>query len=307
MQSIVFHLPRSWLGPTGTGLLPFYERLTAGLADQGVPFRLTALDRDSVMQTVSEDRDFHVINHGQFEHPRVLNAGIAYVYPFWNMDPKGIRAFSSIADARFLPDQIDPDVARPFFRKLRQRLVDARTSRYEQPQERMDLPAQCTAVFLQSEGHRVVGETCFLDRWEMLETVLNNSDLSVVVKPHPRDSDPQTRVRLETLQKQYENFQIVDCNIHDLLRAAARVVTINSAVGIEAYLHRKPVILCGQSDFHHIAEVARTPAELARALSSAPKRRAYDKFIWWYFAHHCLSTTEPNLTERFLARVRRDS
>jgi hypothetical protein len=80
------------------------------------------------------------------------------------------------------------------------------------------------------------------------------------------------------------------------------VVTINSAVGVEAYLHRKPVILCGQADFHHIADVARDTEELAGLLGREPRKRAYDKFVWWYFAEQCLSTTDPGLVGRFLQR-----
>lgn len=243
-----------------------------------------------------------MINHGRFTHPRVRNAGIAYVYPFWNMDPSGIRAFSSISDMPFRPGEISGDVARPFMRRLRKRLVGGRSSRYEQPVEVNTVPDGCVAVFMQSEGHRIVGETLYLDRWTMLETVCQCAQGSVVVKPHPRDTDPETGHRLESLVQQYGNLHVSTANIHDILAACARVVTINSAVGIEAYLHRKPVILCGQADFHHIADVARDAEGLAALLGQAPRRHAYDKFIWWYFADQCLSTTEPDLVGRFLAR-----
>lgn len=91
-------------------------------------------------------------------------------------------------------------------------------------------------------------------------------------------------------------------NIHDLISAADRVVTINSAVGIEAYLHRTSVVLCGQSDFHHIADVARSEVQLVEILSRVPRKRAYDKFIWWYFADQCLSGADPELFDRVLAR-----
>ena len=90
--------------------------------------------------------------------------------------------------------------------------------------------------------------------------------------------------------------------MHDLIAAADRIVTINSAVGIEAYLHRKPVVLCGQSDFHHVADVARSKAELTAILARAPRKRAYDKFIWWYFGDQCLDVGAPDLVERFCAR-----
>ncbi|TMM55073.1 hypothetical protein [Sulfitobacter sabulilitoris] len=305
LREIVFHLPASWLGPAGSGLLPFYDHLTTGVSAAGHPLRLVPLDRAALAAQVAADDAFHIVNHGRMAHPRVLNCGIAYIYPFWNMDPLGIRAFSSIGAARFDPSQIDADQARPFFRKLRQRLVGARASRYAQPSDRAALPENCIAVFLQSEAHRTVGETCYLDRWDMLENILQNSVLPVVVKPHPRDLDPDTGGRLEGLQRKYANLSVSLCNIHDLLSVAARVVTINSAVGIEAYLHRKPVILCGQSDFHHIADVARSAHDLRRLLAAPPRRRAYDKFIHWYFAQQCLSTTDPDLTQRFLARVAR--
>jgi capsule polysaccharide modification protein KpsS len=80
-------------------------------------------------------------------------------------------------------------------------------------------------------------------------------------------------------------------------------VTINSAVGIEAYLHRKPVILCGQSDFHHIAQVAHNAQELGRFLKQEKRAKAYDKYVYWYYAQQCLSTVEPGLIDRFLQRV----
>ena len=304
MADFVFHLPRSWLGPFGTGLLPFYQKLIGGLGAAGFVCETLALDRETVLDRVGQDRAFHIVNHGRFSHPRVLNTGIAYVYPFWNMDPNGIRAFSSIADQTFRAGDVDADLARPFFRRIKQRLVGGRTSRYEQPDGVSDIPENAVAVFLQSEGHRIVGETCYLDRWQMLEGVLATVDGPVVVKPHPRDQDAETAQRLEMLQLAHPNLSISTGNIHDLLAAASRVVTINSAVGIEAYLHRKPVILCGQSDFHHIADVAHDAAALTRVLQAPARARPYDKYVYWYFGLHCLSTVQPDLLDRFLDKVR---
>ena len=298
----VFHLPRSWLGAGGSGVLPFYERLSDGLRRRGMSVVHVPLDRDVVMAHVASDTAFHVVNHGRFQDPRVLNAGIAYIYPFWNMDPLGIRAFSSIADQPFRPGQIDADAARPFFRRLRKRLVGGRTSRYPQPDLASVVPEDCIAVFMQSEAHRNVGETRHLTPWQMIETCVATGQ-PVVVKPHPRDETPETLARLNRMAKAHLNLTVSAANIHDILATAARVVTINSAVGVEAYLHRKPVILCGQADFHHIAEVAQSVDALADLLSRDPKPRAYAKYIHWYFAQMCLSTTEPDLTGRFLDRV----
>jgi hypothetical protein len=304
MADIVFHVPRSWLSLGGEGMRPFYLRLIGGLEARGIPFDVMTLDRETLPATVEADGAIHVVHHGRFAHPRVRNSDVAYVYPFWNFDAQGIRAFSSIAQAHFPQGDIDPQRARPFFRRLRQRIVGGRTSRYEQPGAVTRIDPVAAAVFLQSEGHRVVGETCYLDRWQMLETVCAALDGPVVVKPHPRDRDPATAQGLRALGARFAHLRVSDGNIHDLIAAADRIVTINSAVGIEAYLHRKPVVLCGQSDFHHVADVARSADDLADILGRAPRKRAYDKFIWWYFGHHCLSSADPDLVDRFLERCK---
>lgn len=302
MNEIVIHVPRSWLSFGGEGLQPFYLRLIAGLEARAVSVAVEVLERETLPDCVACDGAIHVVHHGRYAHERVRNCDVAYIYPFWNFDPQGIRAFSSIAQMRFPQDDIDPDVARPFFRRLRQRIVGRRSSRYAQPDAVTDLGAVVVAVFLQSEGHRVVGETCYLDRWQMLDAVCETTDGPVVVKPHPRDRDAQTGEGLRERCARYPHLRVSAGNIHDLITAAQRVVTINSAVGIEAYLHRKPVILCGQSDFHHVADVARSKRELAQILGCDPRKRAYDKFIWWYFADQCLSSVDDDLATRVMAR-----
>ncbi|MGR3322438.1 MAG: capsular polysaccharide export protein, LipB/KpsS family [Pseudooceanicola sp.] len=302
-RRILFHLPGDWLDGDRAGMLPFYRRILAGLADRGVPHDLVPMDRDALPGQVG-DGNVHILNHARFPHPAVLSAGVAYIYPFWHLDPQGIRAFSSIRDKPFRPGRIDGEAARAFFNRLRGRTVENRSSRYDQPEAPETVPQGCIAVFLQSEGHRIVGETLWLDRWEMVETCLEEAEgRPVIVKPHPRDLDPDTFDRLEELRHRHANLGISLANIHDILAAAERVVTINSAVGVEAYLHRKPVILCGQADFHHIADEARSVAELRAALRAPVPRRAYAKYIHWYFRENCLNAGAPDLTDRFLDRV----
>ncbi|MGV6849481.1 MAG: capsular polysaccharide export protein, LipB/KpsS family [Marinibacterium sp.] len=301
---VVFHLPADWLGDGAGKVLPFYRNLDSGLVARGLVVERRALERAQVIPAVETDTALHLINHGRIRHPRVLNAGIAYIYPFWNVDPWGIRAFSSIAAARFDPGQLDGDAARAFFRRLRRRLVGQRLSRYPQASEvARDLPEGAVAVFLQSEAHRDVDETCYLDRKAMVKTVLAAAPGPVIVKPHPRDHRSGTRRWLAALAGRHSSLTVSEANIHDILAAAERVVTINSAAAVESYLHRRPVILCGQADFHHIAHTVRTPDDLAAALRAPVRRRAYDKYIHWYFGLNCLSATDPDLADRFLARA----
>ncbi|WP_299354177.1 hypothetical protein [uncultured Shimia sp.] len=261
--------------------MPFYAKALDGFAGLGIPTQVIALDRDTVLRRIEQDNWFHILNHSRLPHARALMAGVAYIYPYWNLDPLGIRAFSSIGDKPFRPAKIDGDTARSFLDALRQKWVVTRTSRYEQPEARAtDLPDNPILVVFQSEADRSVDKTCYMDRWQMLETCLEADHGPVVVKPHPRDLEPQTFDRLLKLKQQHDHLYINTGNIHDLLDAATRVVTINSAVGLEAYLHRKPVTLCGQSDFHHIADTATSPDVLRGILKENRPGRVYAKYLY---------------------------
>ena len=138
----------------------------------------------------------------------------------------------------------------------------------------------------------------------MLETVLAATAGPVIVKPHPRDLDRTVFDRLVAMRDANPRLTISTGNIHDILAASDRVVTINSAVGIEAYLHRKPVILCGQADFHHIATVAQDAGALSGALQAPPPKRHYAKYVYWYFGVNCINAGAPDVAGQVLGRIR---
>ncbi len=284
---------------------PYYAKLIAGLPQIGVPVATVLHDRDTTLATVGVSPGIHIADHGCLHHPRLLNTGIAYIYPFWNLDPWGIRALSSIAALPFDPHAVDARAAAGFAARLRKRLVEARISRYPQPRHPADVPAGCIAVFLQSEAHREVLETCHLTMRQMLTALLARDDpRAIVVKPHPRDTDPGTRAYLHRLVGRDRRVQVVDGNIHDLLAAAAVAVTINSAVGIEAHLHRVPVVLCGKADFHHAAVTVKDRGGMDAGLALAEATMwPHDAYLFWYFAGQCLNAGKPSLVADFLAKV----
>jgi len=305
LSGFTFHLPPSALSEGGAKMKPFYQSLTRGLKDAGHSVSLVNHDRDAALAQIEADDGFHIFDHGQLRHARALNAGIAYVYPFWNLDPWGIRAFSSIAAQKFDPQAVPAQAAAEFFGRLRHRLVKKRASRYPQPPEvAQDLPRECIAIFLQSEFHRDVGETCYLTRAEMVQTVLEAApDKPVVIKPHPRDLEPETYLRLHKLLSEWPNLTISSANIHDILGAADKVVTINSAVGIEAQLHRVSVILCGHADFFHVCHTAKTTTELTALVQQDLAPQPVEAYLHWYFRQNCLAAGDPELVTHFLDRV----
>lgn len=309
-KGLVFHLPENCLPencscPDSETMAPFYQKALAGLDDLEVPYKLQALDHDTVLERIEADDWFHIVAHGRSPHARALMAGVAYLYPYWHVDAQGIRAFSSIGEKKFRAGQIDGDQAREFLKSLRRKWVEPRKSRYEQQvKPAKHLPDDAVAVFLQSEKYRSLAETCHMDCWQMIEACLAAERGPIVVKPHPLDLDEDTFERLMGLEDAHPNLHVSLDNIHDILACAKRVVTINSAVGVEAYLHRKPVILCGQADFHHIADVARSPQELTALLRQEPAGRVYAKYLYWYFERNCVNAGRGSVARQILRKIK---
>lgn len=296
---VTLHLPPAQLAGE---MMPFYARLTDGLRALGHLVTQILHDRATAAATVEAVAGIHILDHGRVAHPRARNAGVAYVYPFWHLDPLGIRAFSSIGGRSFDPAGIDPAEATAFADRLRARLVGKRTSRYEQPPEVATFPQGCIAIFLQSEEHPDVAETCHLTARQMIRAVLDRDDPApVVIKPHPAGLSGETDRFLRRLARQDARVTVTGANIHDILSAARAVVTINSATGIEAMLHRRPVILCGKADFHHIATTVARPRDMAAALEG-PDQRPFDAYLYWYFRKNCLDATSETLAAEVLAR-----
>ena len=301
---MVFHLPPGVLSDPKAMAL-YYGQLIDGLRARGVAVQTVLHARALVLDQVAADEGFHICDHGAHRHPRILNTGVAYIYPFRNLDPWGIRAQSSIAAKRFDPASVDPGTARVFTEGLRRRLIGQRRSRYDQPTDILEIPKGCVAVFLQSEAHRSVEETCYLTMRQMVGALLARPDpRPIVIKPHPRDFTEQTHRFLRRTAKSDPRVTITLANIHDVLAAADVVVTINSAVGIEAMVHRRPVVLCGHADFHHGAQTVRSAADLDAGIArTEAKVWPHDAFLYWYFGLNCLAAGKDSLVDDFLAKV----
>lgn len=302
--AVVLHLSPT-IRATGWLMKQFYGPLDRALTAQGVTVRVTDHRRETVAEEIAADEDFHILDHGRMRHPRVLNCGPSHVLPWRYLDPWGIRAFSSVAEARFDPASVDPALAARVMADLRALTLVPRRSREEQPEERLEVPQGCIAVFLQSETHRDVGETCFMSVRQMVKALLALDDpRPVVIKPHPRETDMAIFDWLVRQMRKSPRLQVIPGNVHDILAAASVVVTINSAVAIEAMVHEKPVILCGAADFHHCALEVRRPADMAAALTAAEARDwPHAAFLGWFFGRQMIDPRAPGLARRVLQRI----
>lgn len=303
-EAVTLHIPGSVLADAAA-MRRLWGPLRDGLAALGLRVEARVHRRETVPAQIAADGGFHLIDHGGQPHPRALILGSAYIAPWHYCDPRGIRAISTIGDLTFDPETVPEARAAAFQAELYSNLVIRRRSRYFQPEERMEVPSGCIAVFLQTEAHRGVAETCHLRLRPMIKALLARDDpRPIVVKPHPRDTDIDTFDWLARKARRDGRLRIIPANIHDILAACAVVVTINSAVGIEAMVHGKPVVLCGHADFHHACVTVRRAEEMDAAIAHAQAADwPHARYLSWFYQDHCLDPRRPDLAQAVLARI----
>jgi hypothetical protein len=80
------------------------------------------------------------------------------------------------------------------------------------------------------------------------------------------------------------------------LAAADCALTLTSAVGFEAFLHKTPVVLGGQTDFWQNAITLTDPGQMVQAMAAALGREwPYEKFLLWYLRQMCVDGTAKAL------------
>jgi hypothetical protein len=293
---IVFHLPERHLQDWATTRhLALFRKISDAFAPRGAT--IVVQDRRAGPFLAGptrqyDDGDLHVIDTGRASGPGVLNASIAYLPPFWHLDPAGVQAESGIGARAYDPAAGPLKPAMAFFERMRGRYVLPRQSRRGQPSEVTRFPKGSIAVFLQGGQPQANGLTCCSSA-EMLRAVAAGAEgRSVLVKPHPLSAEGDARIIAEVMAQGYA-LHATTANVHDMIAASVATVSFNSAVALEGFLHRKPAILFGASDFHHFAETVRHPSEFQDALARALARPAggYAKFMHWYFVQNCLNIT----------------
>ena len=143
------------------------------------------------------------------------------------------------------------------------------------------------------------------DTKAMLKMVINRfkgTDVAVVVKPHPKMVQPDM---IGWLIGEAEAGSIVlrEDSIHTLAAGSEAVLTINSRVGSEVMIHRKPVYCFGGSDYDAIAHKI-TSAEQFRDLTTPIRPAVTDndllRFIAFYRTKYLVDRQEPGRLESAL-------
>lgn len=289
------------MSPPGGGR--FYLRLAEAFDAAGVP---TEFRRRFSIHAAPEyaEEGVHFVHQGLVRQPGVFNTGIAYIAPFWYVDPKGVFGESSIADLQFRTESETAEEAAAFYARLVKRNVGRRLTKYPQPEASLDLPKGSIAVFLQGPSEPVKRAQLCSEAQMLARVVEASQGAPVLIKPHPRNYDAATLRQAERLAARNTNVQIVDAHVHDMLAAAQVSVSVSSSVSLEGFLHGVPAILFGRTDFHHIAQTIGpdddVTAALKKAAASAPPFAAY---LHWFLQKRCINMGRDDWFARICARV----
>lgn len=291
----------------GKERLALFTRLAELCEAHGLVYRAIARPAHEMQTRVGlADGNIHVVENGRMQGEGWLNAATAYLTGFWHMDPRGMQAESSAIDDVFDADEMDAVEANLFSNRLKTRFVFPRKSRYHQSVAvDSDIPKGAVALFLQGPSAYHNGR-CKLPMDEMIGIVARGSGgRPVVVKPHPQLPEEGAFAILQAMEAGADVLPS-EANVHDILAAASVTVSVNSAVAFEGFLHGKPSILFGKSDFPSLITRAFGAEDYPAALETALARDwPYARMLHWYFSRHSLELAAPDFETRAFAAFAR--
>ena len=212
----------------------------------------------------SLDADIVYIPHKSTDTFPVKGKEVRYymqsVFPFqFYIDSKGFAGGSS----RY-PFDYDWNLEIPhgsFYTQMQARAL-AGESKFEQPPVgRVTIEGGEFVLFLCQIPHdETIKYHSNISVWESLKATLEATktlNIPLIVKGHP--VNPGSMYPLQTLCKLYPHAQWIDnISIHDLIPKARAVVVVNSGTGMEAMLHKRPVVTFGRCEYDCVSNKATT-------------------------------------------------
>jgi hypothetical protein len=225
----------------------------------------------------------------------------SYLHGYWFFDEIGTRNNSLMRIQRFDPRPMAGDYAREVHAQLYSRFVDSNKSKFEQA-PRGQVVDDGVLCFFAQDFKTPKYHHNYMPVPAMIEAVISvKGSRKLYIKPHPVQTVEELAV-LASYHDPLRGVEITQASIHDLLASAVCAITVSSAVGFEAFLHKKPTVLGGQTDFWQNAVTVTDPAKMADAIAEAIDRKwNHEKFLVWYLRQMCVEDANwclPRVLER---------
>ena len=225
--------------------------------------------------------------------PRCLCLRRAYHYPFWQLEATNERWWFDVALATFSPKSVDPELAKPFFRRWRERIVG-------------DPPVSHDGFLFMPLQGRLTEHRSFqaMSPLAMIQATLAADPRPIRATLHPKERySPRELRALERLAEANPRFQLVQGDTITLLAACDLVVTQNSATALTGFFLKKPAVLFGLVDFQHIAgSVPHDGVEHAFAVAKG-RPPDFAAYLYWFFHENTINAGAPEAEEQIRARM----
>jgi len=243
--------------------------------------------------------------HSRSDQATKLHYKFGHFSDVMHFDPLGYAGFSQYAMlglehrlnevADFSDEQVASDirhyVARYVEGKFTWRVQDVGPTRIGRGRRTFFFPLQ--------DPLDEVSRLSFVSRAEIIrcfQAALRPDDV-LIIKRHPVDRTSSTTLMLASLADD-SRICVSNAPIHDILKVADLVVTVNSGVGFEALLAGVPVVMCGLSDYNPATHTVRSAPELLEALSgrvTVPPPDVRMRVIWHYFYRYVIDSKISDL------------
>lgn len=177
-------------------------------------------------------------------------------------------------------------------------------SKYEQNSVQKEYIGDYVFIALQIPTD-IVASLSYINGVDLVSAVAHHyhkTSTKVIVKRHPYCNSKSIQSLLSTLEKD-GLIELSSASIHDLIANAKAVFTVNSGVGLEALMHKKPVIVCGECDYAYaVSAQVRDKEELLKVLNGKiifNENRTYE-FLHYYLNYYSIKCDDRTKTNKFL-------
>jgi hypothetical protein len=236
------------------------------------------------------------------------------------LDPLGYGPYSSITYKRPSFEQVAQTAVDKWFEKKVPTWIEQRSTKWGADILKYARVVEDDYVLVigQTLADATVAGMWFGDYLNALNNVIFTlaqiTDLPIVVKLHPwtdgvsqydqdgkplpptsHDLTPQLREKFESISPNIHVYTGMG-SVHDFLPKARCVILCNSGAGLEALLHKKPVISWGFPEYHWVTYDLRHLYDLHRALQLDwfDERKA-KQFIYWYVERYAFDSAKGAL------------
>ncbi|MDG1532219.1 MAG: hypothetical protein P8Q99_12820 [Paracoccaceae bacterium] len=221
-----------------------------------------------------------------------------YFYPFWNIETTANRWQWSTAEDKFDARCIPKDEATSCANFLRQKQFGDKARNISHQ----------GLVYVPLQG-RLLSQRSFqsCDPITMIKQVLEfDKTREVVATLHPKETYSIEELNaLSDLEAHHFRLTVSKGNMEIWLQGCDYVATQNSAAAFSGYFFKKPAVLFGRVNFHHIAANVHELGPEAAINQVANLNPDFDAYIWWFLRHKSIHASKPDAEDRIRNAIRR--